>query len=208
MFAGAALWGASGTDLWHALDQDEMAAYLSATADVKPLLVANLSLWILGVLTLGVAGVNLVQLCRQRPATASVARVCFMTAVPLALVAFIAMLALVVQVGPSPSPAGLAVAEVVGWIGARTDDLATALIVGAGPFFIVLAGRAEWVPKWLVAWGYLNGVVALLSLASLYAGALSALGFLIVPTGIGWMLAVAVVLLRSGRGVPEPARAA
>lgn len=196
MLVGAALWGASGTDLWHALDNDDMAGYLSAAAEARPLLVANLSVWILGVLILGVAGAALARLCGRRPA-ARLARMCFATAVPLAIVAFVAMLSLVVRIGADASPAGVVVAEVVGWIGARADDLATALIVGAGPFFLSLAGRADWVPGWLAGWGYLAGIAGVFSLVVLYAPGLSGSGIVVVPIGLGWMLAAGVVLLRN-----------
>lgn len=199
MLVGAALWATSGTDLWHALDNDDMVGYLRATAEVKQLLVANLSFWILGVLLLGTAGTALVRLCRQRPATAQFAQVCFGTAVPLAVISFIAMLSLVIQIGPDASATSVQTAKVVGWIGARADDLATALIVGLGPFFIALSGREEWMPKWLVRWGYLAGAAGLISLLVLYTSTMAAYGFVIIPIGIGWMLAVGIVLFRRSR---------
>jgi hypothetical protein len=207
MLMGAALWGASGADLWHALDHDAMAGYLAAASEARPLLVANLTLWILGVLLLGVAGAALVRLSRGRPAMAQIAGVCFTTGVPLAVVAFIAMLALVVRAGADPSTEGLRVAETVGWIGARADDLATALIVGFGPLFLALAGRGGWMPTWLARWGFLAGVVGLFSVLTLYVPALSGFGFAIVPAGIGWMLAAGLFLLRrvrAGRMVHDP----
>jgi hypothetical protein len=199
MLVGAALWGASGTDLWAALDKRDMAGYLIASAEMKSLIVANLSVWIIGVLILGVAGAMMTEISSKEKGSVLVARVCFGTAVPLAIISFIAMLAVVVQVAPDTSASALSVASVVGWIGARADDLATALIVGAVPFFVSRAGRGEWVPGWLARWGYAAGVVGVLSLVVLYLPGLSALGFLIVPVGIGWMLAAGVVLLRRGR---------
>jgi hypothetical protein len=108
---------------------------------------------------------------------------------------------LVVQIAPATLVAdtaatGVAIANVVGWIGARADDLATALIIGLPPLFLSIAARDEWMPTWLVWWGYLAGVVGLLSLVVLYIPALASLGLLIIPFGMGWMLAVGVVLLR------------
>lgn len=196
MIIGAILWGTSGTDLWEALDSGNVAGYLTAVAGVKPQLVANLSVWIFGVLLIGVAGSSLTSLCRQRPFAARVALVCFQTAVPLVIVSYIAMMAVVVQIGGDSSATAVALGEVVGWIGVRADDLATALILGGGPLFISLAGRDDWMPTWLVRWGYLAGVVGLFSLLVLYIPSPSALGFAILPVGMGWMLAAGIFLLR------------
>ena len=197
MIIGAALWGSSGTDLWVALANDEMAAYLAAAAAAKTAMVANTTFWILGVLLLGVAGTTLAKLCGRRPVWAQVAQVCFNTAVPLAIVSFLAMVVLVVQVGADSSETAVALAKVVGWIGTKADDIATILIIGAGPLFISLAGRGDWLPTWLVRWGYLAGVTGLIVTVLIYFPALSTVGLIIVPIGIGWMTATGVVLLRS-----------
>ncbi len=196
MLVGAALWGTSGTDLWAALDSGDMARYLVAIEAVKGQLVANLSVWILGVLILGVAGSMLAALCTQRRPLARIAQVCFQTAVPLVLVAYVAMLALVVQLGGDSSATAVSLANVVGWIGARADDLATALIIGIGPLFLSLAGHGEWVPTWLLRFGGLAGVVGVLSVAFLYLPGMAAYSFIILPVGMGWMIAAGVVLLR------------
>jgi len=200
MLIGAALWGTSGTDLWAALDSGDMAGYLATAGAVKGQLVANLTVWIVGVLVLGAAGRALVQLCTRRRSLALAALVCISTAVPLVVVSYIAMMVLVVQIAPDTSETSVAIANVVGWIGIRADDLATALIIGFAPLFISLAGHREWLPAWLARWGYLAGLIGLLSLVVLYIPPLSDLGFLIVPVGIGWMLAAGIVLLRRGAG--------
>lgn len=82
----------------------------------------------------------------------------------------------------------------VGWIGARADDLATALIVGLAPFFLALAGRDGWMLTWLARWGYLAGAVGLFSLIVLYIPPLAEMGMLIIPVGIGWMIAAGVMV--------------
>ena len=196
MLIGAALWGTSGTDLWAALDSGDMAGYLATAGAVKGQLVANLTVWIVGVLVLGVAGRVLVQLCTRRQSLALAALVCISTAVPLVVISYIAMMALVVQIAPDTSATSVAIANVVGWIGTRADDLGTALIIGFTPLFLSLAGREEWVPTWLARWGYLAGVIGLFSLVVLYFPGLTAFGFAILPVGMGWMLAAGVVLLR------------
>lgn len=199
MVIGAILWGTSGTDLWAALDGGDMAGYLAATAGVKTQLVANLSIWILGILIISVAGTMMAKLCQQRWVLAQVGLVSFRTSVPLVIVSYIAMLAVVVQLGGATDTTAVALAEVVGWIGARADDLATALIIGAGPLFISLAGHGEWVPTWLLRWSYLCGLAGVLSLVFLYIPGMVAYGFIIIPIGVIWMIAAGMVLLRGAK---------
>ncbi|WP_420628554.1 hypothetical protein [Candidatus Leptofilum sp.] len=196
MIIGAALWGTSGTDLWAALDSGDMAGYLAAVAGVKGQLVANLSIWIIGVLILGVAGNVLAGLSQQRLGFSQAAQVCYQVAVPLVIVSYIAMLSLVVQLAGDTSETAVAIGNVLGWVGTRADDLATALILGAGPLFITLANRSSWMPVWLIRWGYLSGLVGLFSVAVHYVAGMGAFGFLILPVGMGWMIATGIVLLR------------
>lgn len=196
MLIGAALWGTSGTDLWAALDTGDVAGYLAAAEGVNGQLVANLSIWILGTFIIGIAGTMLAALSTRRRTLAQIALVCYRTAVPLVIVSYIAMLAVVVQLGGATSATAVSLAEVVGWIGVRADDLATALILGPAPLFIALAGHGQWVPTWLLRWSYLCGAASLFSLVVLYLPGMGSLGFIILPIGMGWMLAAGVVLLR------------
>ena len=136
MIIGAVFYFSSGTDLWSALAVGDMVGYLVAVAEVKTQLVVSFTFWILGVLILNTAGTMLAESCRQRRAWAQVAMVCFRTGVPLAIVSFIAMLVLVVQIAPDTSATAVSIAKIVGWIGTRADDLATVLIIGGGPLFI------------------------------------------------------------------------
>jgi hypothetical protein len=78
------------------------------------------------------------------------------------------MMSLIVQIAPDSSATAVAIADVVGWIAARADDLATALIIGFSPLFLALAGQGDWLPTWLARWGYLAGAMGLLSLVGLY----------------------------------------
>jgi hypothetical protein len=127
---------------------------------------------------------------------AQIAAFCIRTAVPLVIVSYIVMLSLLVQLGPDTSPTAVAIANVVGWIGVRADDIATALMIGAGPFFFALAARDEWMPSWLAWWGYLTGAIGLFSLVVLYIAPLRSLGFIIIPIGVAWTIAAGIVLLR------------
>lgn len=197
MVTGAAFYFSTGIDLWDSLSNDTMAAYLAGAGPMRQRLIINLTLWIVGVLSLGVGGVQMADICQRRRALAQAGRVCFLTAIPLAIIAFIAMMALVVQIAPDTSDTAVALAKVVGWIGARADDLATALIVGFGPLLIALAGRDEWVPRWLLIGGWVAAAVALISLVGIYLPGLADLGFLIVPVGLVWMLSAGVQLLKS-----------
>jgi hypothetical protein len=203
MLGGAVLYFSSGLDLWAALANQDMASYLVAAGEFKGQLIANLSLWILGVLLLGMAISSMGTLGTQQSPWTQAARVCAQTAVPLALIAFIAMMSLLVQIVPEASATAVALAEVIGWISVRADDLATALLIGFAPLFIAFAGRNQWVPSWLVGWAYLAGGIGVLSLVALYIPVLSGLGFLIVPVGIGWMLAAGITLLRRSNAASE-----
>lgn len=200
MLAGAALWGTSGTDLWAALDTGDMAGYLQAAGAVQAQLVANLVVWIIGLMLLGFAGTMLAQLPTRRPALSDAALLCYRTGVPLGIISYFAMLAVVVQIAPDASPMAVNSAEIIGWFGARADDLATALILGLGILFFSMAGKGTWAPGWLVVWGYVAGLVSLLSLVFLFVQGMAAYGFLILPVGMGWLLAAGVVLLRRKTG--------
>lgn len=193
---GAALWASSGTDLDMAVTNGEMASYLTAASAAKTVLIANLTFWILGGLLLGAAGTTLANLSRRR-VWAQAAMVCYRTAVPLVILAYVAMLAVVVQIAPDTSATAIFLAEVVGWIGSRADWIATVLIIGVGPLFLSLAGQGDWASPGLVRWGYLTGVCGLLTTVAMYANGLGTYGFVIIPVGLIWMIAAGVALLRS-----------
>lgn len=197
MLTGAVLWGASGTDLWQALANNTMEDYLSQLEAVKHLLIANTCFWILGVLLLGIAGSLMSGFCFSKPGLAQVASVCVRSGAAVAIVAFITMLSLSIQ-APSAD-----IARITGWIGARLDDLATVLIVGIGPLFLSLAGKNDWVPGWLSVWGYLAGLTALLAVTAMLTG-IVALGFIIVPFGLGWMIAAGFVLIKKSKQKLSP----
>ncbi len=189
MLAGAALWGASGTDLWQALAGNQMEGYLSQLEAVKQLLVANTIFWIIGVLLFGTAGTLMSGFCTSSPRLAQLTLVLMRSAVPVAIVSFIIMLSLAIH------PPAVHSAINIGWIGTRLDDLATILIIGASPLFLSIAGRADWVPGWLAVWGYLAGIAGILGVIAMLSGVV-ALGFVILPFGIGWMIAAGVVLIK------------
>ncbi len=189
MLIGAAFWVASGTDLWQALAYNRMDEYLLQLPEVRQLLVINTSFWIAGVLVMVTALSLMAGLSRSNRGLAQMSMVLALTGASLGIVSFITMLSLAV-VNPS-----LELATIIGWIGARTDDIATMLIVGFSPLCLVIAGREDWVPGWLFVWGWLAGISGLLVIIALYTGLVD-LGFIIIPFGIGWMIAAGVVLVK------------
>jgi hypothetical protein len=194
---GAALWGASGADLDEALASGDIANYLTVAGEKTPLIVTGLTVWIVMALLFGAAATVMTALCAQRPALAQIARYSYWTGVPLAIASFVAWLAIVVQVAPDTSPTAVLMTEVVGWFASRADWLATILLIGTGPTLISLAGRGEWVPTWLERWGMVTIVTSILTVVAMFTGSgLSTYGFLLVPIGVGWMIAAGIVLLR------------
>ncbi len=196
MLIGAACWGATGTDLWQALADGEMGNYMSQLPAAKQLLVVNTSFWVLGVLLMATAASMMADLITSSQGLSQMAKVLSSTGASTAIVSFIIMLSLA-TINPSTD-----VATVIGWIGARIDDIATALIVGFTPLCLSIAGKSDWVPGWLSVWGYLAGICGLLVILSLFTG-MVALGYIIIPFGIGWMIAAGVVLTKKSKSVVE-----
>lgn len=189
MLAGAVLLGASGTSLWEALANNQMESYLSQLEPVKHLLVANTIFWILGVLLFGTAGTLMSGFCSSNPRLAQLALVFMRSGVPIAIASFIIMFSLAIH------PPAVECAMNIGWIGTHLDGLATILIIGAAPLFLSIAGRTDWVPGWLLVWGYLAGIAGILGVINTLTNAVE-LGFVIIPFGIGWMIAAGVVLIK------------
>lgn len=197
MLCGAAVWASTGTDIDQALIAGEMSAYLQAAAEHRNTLITNLCFWIIGVLVLGAAGTVLSRVTSRRSALGDLARGTYWTAVPLALSAFLAWLALIVQGSANPDAVEVAIAKVVGWYAYRADGLATAMLIGIGPALLASAGRGDWVPSWLLNWGLLAGVAAVLSFVPYFVPAVPlGMTMIIVPVGVVWTIAAGVVLLR------------
>ena len=210
---GAALWLISGVDIDQALATDEMAGYLVAAGSVIPLIIANLSFWIVGAILLGMAATAMTSLCVHRPVTAQMALVCYRIGVPLVIVAYVTWLALHVQIVPDTTPAAVLLAETLGWFGSQADWLATILMIGLGPALISLAGRDDWVSPWLARWGIATAVTGLLTAIAMFTSSgVTTYGFLIVPVGLVWMVWAGVVLIRrssqTAENIPNLAREA
>lgn len=196
MLIGAVLWGFSGADLDLALDRAALPDYLMAADGSRGLLIANLSVWITGVLLLGVAANMMAGISIERPVAARMATYNYAVAIPLVIAAYVAWLAVVVQLSPDRSPVAATVAATLGWFASRADWIATILVLATGPALLVWAGRGSWAPRWLERWSYVALFAGLLNLIAMFAGGLTSYGFLIIPVGMGWMFAAAWVLHR------------
>lgn len=191
MLAGAIIKRITGTDLDAALTDETIAAYLSSVAGWETVLFANLSLWIAGVLLLGLGGYLLAS---TSDGTASrMARAAYLMGPPLAITSFVAWMALIRL---SVADLDLATADALAFISSRVDWIATVLVVAIGPVFVSITGKGSWVPRWLYGLGMLAGVGGIVTIVAMYTGGLSSYGVLLVPIGIAWTIGSAVTALR------------
>ncbi len=196
MLVGAAFYFTAGpaADLPPALYDGTIPAYLDAV-DGNTAIVANLTLWIIGATFMGAAGVGFGLLGRDRAGLAGLGAALGVIGAAIAITCFVAWLAVVVVVAPSGDAL---LGETMGWFAWHLDHVATALIIGFGPMLYSLAGRTTWAPGWLVAWGVVAGVVAVQSLVVPYVHVLADTALLIVPVGIGWIIAAGITVMRHG----------
>ena len=153
---------------------------------------------------MGLAGTLISGLSDKRPLMSKVARYFYVISIPLAIVAFVAWLAIVVRLSHDTSSAAATLAEVMGWFASRADWIATALLVGAGPAFLSQSGKGSWAPGWLVGWGYVCLFAGLLTVLAMYTGSLTTYGFPVVPVGLSWTIASSIVLFKHNfNAVPQ-----
>jgi len=198
MLLGAVVWMTTGTDLDAALMSGEIQVYLERASQHRGALVANLTLWILGVLVLGAGGIAMAGLRAERNLPGDLAGLMYTAAVPLAISAFVAWLAIVVQGSSSPDVVEVRLAEMIGWYAYRADGVATALIIGVGPALLGWSGRDLWTPGWLQSWGIVAAVAGIASFLPYYLPVPLGISMVIIPAGIGWTIAAGVVLVRRG----------
>lgn len=192
MLGGAAAYFSAGADFWAAVDDGKMAALLTDAAAASERLYLAFSLWSFGALLLGSGGA---WAARRRGVTSAGVEATFAIGAALATISFLVM-ASVVRLAVAGGSADIA--EPLAFLGVRLDDLATVMLIGAGP--ALLATRDSSMPRWLVAWGLAAGVVGVVSLAAMFAGSAATVGFVVVPIGIGWTIAAGVVFVRRGSG--------
>ncbi len=196
MIGGAALMGISGADLDKALDENDLANYLAAAKEGRVLLILNLTLWICGVILIGLAGTLMANLSDTRKVISKIIIYNYSIAIPIVVIAYSAWFAIVVRLSAHDPQDSAVLAEVVGWFASRADWIATILVLGTGPVLITLSGRDNWVPKWLHIWSFICLFTGVLNLTGMFAGGLTTYGFLIIPVGMGWMFASSAVLFK------------
>ncbi len=199
MIAGAVLMGISGADLDTALDRNELANYLTVAGDNKSLLIANLTIWIIGVIITGLAATLMVNLGEPQKVLSRIVTYNYSIAIPIVVVAYSAWMVIVVRLTSHNPQESVVLAEIMGWFASRADWIATILVLGIGPFLISLSGKNYWVPKWLLVWSYFTLFAGFLNLVAMFAGGLTTYGFLIIPVGMGWMIASFFVLTKFSR---------
>jgi hypothetical protein len=192
MIVGAVLYFTSGTDLDAALADGTMAAYLEDAAGAQRQLFANLSVWLIGAIGLGVAGHSLA--ARTPHPASTIASQIYTVGAGLAAMAFIAWMSLIRLAGLGSADVGLA--EAIGFVASRADWAATVMLIGFGPLLIAVGGAGSWVPRWLLIWSFLAAVAGTLAIVSLYTNETGTYGMLEVPVGLGWMLAAGAVAMR------------
>lgn len=197
MVTGGVLATIAGSALDSALDDGTIAAYLVNAAENEGLLVVYLSLTIAGATILAGAGAGLAGLGDQTHPATPAARTVYFAAAPLAIVACVAWLALIRLAGSAEGSATvLPLAETIGWVASRVFWVATVFLVGLGPAFLSLSGRGTWVPRWLGIWSIFALFGGLLTTVAFFVGGLTTYGALIVPVGLGWIIAAGITALR------------
>jgi hypothetical protein len=193
MFAGAAVWSSTGTDLWASLSDGTIADYLVEVEGNRGALTLNLVLWIVGATALG-AGGSVVAGRESHPA-GHLARFVYLAGAVLAVVSFTVWLGLV-RVGASLDAA---TAELVGFAVTRLDDVATLALIGVGPVCVALASPS-WMGRRLKGAAGAVALASLLSLVAMFTDSAMSYGFVIVPVGLLWTLAAGVSVARRSRG--------
>ncbi|MBK7869294.1 MAG: hypothetical protein IPJ74_00750 [Saprospiraceae bacterium] len=196
MFIGTAFLEFSGAGIDGAIDANDLSSYLNKVSENRMLLIGNLSFWIVGVILIGAGATMMSALSTKHPIIAKIVQYNYGIAIPLVVASYAAWLSVVVQLPDGSSPTSIAIAEVVGWFASRADWIATILVLATGPFLISVAGRKDWMPNWLYIWSLICLFTGLLNAISLYAGGLPSYGFIIIPVGMGWLIASSVVLFK------------
>ena len=194
MLVGAALYASSGADYWLAVSSGETQGFLNDAAASATTLYAGLSAWIAGAILMAVGGGLVAGVGTGFGARA--ARTTLAIGASVAVPAFLVM-ATVVRLAVSGATS-LELVDSLAFLGTTLDDVATIIIIGVSPVLIGLSGRSRWMPRWLFVWASACGVAGLLAGAAVFLGSSSTLGMVLVPVGIGWVLATGVVAIRRG----------
>lgn len=193
MLSGAATWASSGADLDLALTSGSIREYLSQARAASGALHLNLGLWIVGVVLMCAGGCQLALLGRARAQLSTLACFVYGVGAAVGIVAFSLWLGIVKGLAPAEAGAEVdAMAVALGQAATIADWIATVLILSVGSILVARAGKGIWVPGWLGAWAMLVGLAGVLALIGLFVGQRSTYAMLVVPAGVGWLIAAGV----------------
>ncbi|MBK8498349.1 MAG: hypothetical protein IPL52_05915 [Flavobacteriales bacterium] len=198
MISGAATWASTGTDLDAALMAGTVPDYLIAAHAKTGALAVNIALWTIGAVLMCAGGVQFAVLGRSRPQPAALAAFAYAVGAASAIVFFPLWYGLIVGLSPAQAAGAdvSAFAIALGHCATTADWLATVMILAVGGMAVAHAGRDTWVPRWLRIWSYFIGGAGVLTLLGLMLGDRSTYAMLIVPIGIGWLIAAGIVAMR------------
>lgn len=202
MGTGAAIGAASGTFVDEALEQGTFGEYLTNAVINSVAAKANLWLWIIGIIGIGIGGVLLSRLGDPDSLATRVARFAFIATPAAAIVFYSMLLGVVVELAPRhvAGESVEATARVIAYIGTTADWIATALMLGLGIAALAYAGRGTWVPRWLYRWALVAAAVGVVSMIGTITGERATVSFLILPVAMTWLLAAGITAIRR---VPE-----
>jgi hypothetical protein len=195
MLFGAALLQISTADLDLALETGGLSEYLEKVNNNRPILVTNLTVWIIGVILIGLAGTMMAKLGNKKPVLSHITSFNFLIGVPIVVISYMAWMTVVVRLSPD-SGISEGLVNSMGWFATHADWVATILILGTGPLLISLTGRGIWIPKWLYVWSIIAFITGILNGIAMFTNMLTTLGIIIIPVGMGWMIAASIVLFR------------
>jgi hypothetical protein len=196
MLTGAALLVISGADMDLALETNNIAAYIDAVNANETLVILNLSLWILGVILIGAGASLMISLSNNRPVWSRIAQYNYHIAIPIVVISYMVWLSVIVSILKNDPDELSFFTESIGWLATKADWVATFLVLGIGPLLISLSGKDHWIPSWLFRWSYVCLIAGTLNVIAMYVGGLTTYGFLVIPVGMGWMIAVSVILFK------------
>ncbi len=198
MLVGTAAWAFSGADLDKALDSDTMAEFLTDAADTGAALVANLSLWMLGVVLLAIGGLGLLRRGREESLASVVGRFSLTAGAGLVLGAYSLWLGIVLGLAPAhlAGESVIGTARALGYAASIGDWVATVMILGVGIAAIATAGRGVWVPRWLWIWGMASLAAGILTILGLFLEARTSLTIIILPIGMLFLITAGIVSIR------------
>lgn len=196
MLVGAVLNTASGPEYEGAVTGRDVAGYLTDLDAARTVAIAGFSVWMVAICILCAGGVLLAASSSDGVAR-RISTFAFTTGAGTAVMFFSLWMAVPLVLAPA-FVAGEPVetlAQTLLAAAVNADWLITVMIVGVGAGFMAIAGRGDWAPGWLVGWGRIALAVGAASLVLVVLGMWDA-AFVIVPVGLGLMLASGIAAVR------------